>query len=763
MSRFSTISRKSAQMAAVGLTGLMLGLAGCGSDGSDGAAGATGPQGPQGPQGPAGTVPAPTLDYSNATVVAELIEDRNRLVAEITDASIASPPVVSFKVTDSNGVAVTGIGSAMRFTLAKLVPGSGNEFGGWVNYINHFEEADSADPDVLAKALQAEYERATADQVVDHGDGTYTYTFAFDPEDSTAAVPVAYEPDLTHRVAMQFDGIDGAILPLNPSFDFVPSGGAGSGTRSIVSIDTCNTCHDNLTVHGRRNNTDYCVTCHNKGTRDADTGALVDMAHMVHAIHGSGDRTTDYQVVGFRESMHDYAHVTYPNDVTDCATCHTASQATPDGDLWKTNISAESCGGCHDSMLVTDEPDADTGLSTYGIRHEINSSIFIARNENCTTCHDNVIAPLGDQAHAEVGNHYSMELGSDYTIEILGADLAASPMTVDVRFLKAGEAANPFVDAEFTNGRQYMYLGWNSEEMYNGDEAGNVWFGSSGTRRGVTTDRQGYGFYVNLQDIPAINIPAQNADGSFTIELMSSYGVAETAGDEVALANPPAGSRPMVSQDLRLEFADGSRGYGESVVFYPAGSKARNLAVSEAKCNVCHGTISNHGGRGTNNLQVCFNCHNNDMNVAWDADGDGYSEAMDSGSLAVAVHKTHSADPVYRNGGAAEVTFPGNMGKCETCHDAGEYYGARDGARAITVHTGADYMVWTDDKADSPTAGVCSNCHVDQATRNHMLQNGGMFGVDKALFGAGASADNQEACAVCHGPGSIADTVEMHK
>ena len=77
------------------LLGLTVGLAGC--DGSDGAqgpagpAGSAGPQGPQGPSGPPGqdgSTPAVVADFADADTVAALIEDGERLVAEITSATI---------------------------------------------------------------------------------------------------------------------------------------------------------------------------------------------------------------------------------------------------------------------------------------------------------------------------------------------------------------------------------------------------------------------------------------------------------------------------------------------------------------------------------------------------------------------------------------------------------------------------------------------------------------------------------------------------
>jgi hypothetical protein len=88
---------------------LALGLAGCADDGDPGAAGAPGP----------GVAPLATSTALNFT---------------ITGASIGSPPVVNFSVTNQDGVAVSGFAQTdLRFNIAKLIPGSPSK---WQSYLN---------------------------------------------------------------------------------------------------------------------------------------------------------------------------------------------------------------------------------------------------------------------------------------------------------------------------------------------------------------------------------------------------------------------------------------------------------------------------------------------------------------------------------------------------------------------------------------------------------------------------------------------------
>src|SRR5208283_6093090 len=44
--------------------------------------------------------------------------------------------------------------------------------------------------------------------------------------------------------------------------------------RSVVALGNCNQCHVSLQIHGTlRNNTEYCVMCHNPSNTDASTRA----------------------------------------------------------------------------------------------------------------------------------------------------------------------------------------------------------------------------------------------------------------------------------------------------------------------------------------------------------------------------------------------------------------------------------------------------------------------------------------------------------
>ncbi|MFQ5587760.1 MAG: hypothetical protein ACE5F7_02880, partial [Nitrospiria bacterium] len=230
-----------------------------------GTAGCEGDDGPVGHQGQ----PA-TLSISNAASI----------VPAITSASISSPPKVHFKLTNENATPLVGLSASnISFAIARLAAGgNGSE---WQSYLTRTETADGIGPGT-ADQIQAATENGASGTLLDHGDGTYTYTFAADLD--KAAVP--FDATLTHRVGFEIRGL--AETTGNAVYTFRPSDGATTGllSRDIVKDTSCNACHDKLSLHGgARFETKYCVLCHNPGSTDANSGNTLDFKIMIHKIH----------------------------------------------------------------------------------------------------------------------------------------------------------------------------------------------------------------------------------------------------------------------------------------------------------------------------------------------------------------------------------------------------------------------------------------------------------------------------------------------
>ncbi len=154
---------------------------------------------------------------------------------------------------------------------------------------------------------------------------------------------MVFEPNRTHRVAIQlsYKNAAGATVLVNPYFDFTVDADGKSvtvtdpaKTRKMTDVSSCNGCHEKLALHGGgRVDTQYCVMCHNPGTTDANSGNNLNLATMVHKIHSGkllysqlAAGGEEYTIWGYSSTKHDYAEVGFPQDLRNCAKCHSGSQ-----------------------------------------------------------------------------------------------------------------------------------------------------------------------------------------------------------------------------------------------------------------------------------------------------------------------------------------------------------------------------------------------------------------------------------------------------
>ena len=281
-------------------------LSACGGD--DGATGPAGPAGPAGPPGPVGTS---TVDVS--TISAEDWASAN-FSAEVTSVVVASPPVVTFTVSDDKGLPVVGLETLSSktgsetiarypnfgFTIAKLVPSDANNPSEWKSYVVTSLNRTTAAQTATRPSTDSEGKlEAVAD-----APGSYKYTFYRDLPGMQALLDsftysgnnrredlgnVSWDATLPHRLVIQIagaapgtgtntpNGVQSTAAvnmenPVNAIYDFKP-GAAGQPssaippdelTREDVNIASCNVCHQKLAFHGgsARVETRYCVACH---------------------------------------------------------------------------------------------------------------------------------------------------------------------------------------------------------------------------------------------------------------------------------------------------------------------------------------------------------------------------------------------------------------------------------------------------------------------------------------------------------------------
>lgn len=761
-------------------------LGGC--SGSDGDDGAQGPQGEAGPVGPPGaTVPG-------------------ALNATITDVTIASEPVVEFSVTDGHGFPFTGLedGDA-SFTIAKLVPGTDGDTDHWQSYINEVEAAGSVGPGT-EDTIQADTDSGGA--LTNNGDGTYTYTFGTDIANVTSPMAVAYEPTLTHRVGMSVRGTYlGESLPaVNATYTFQPSTGMtaadGINNRKLVDLDTCNSCHGKLALHGgQRVDVDLCVTCHNPGTTDANSGNTVDFRVMIHKIHmgedlpsvGSG---TDYVIYGYMDRPHNYSDVAFPQDVrnpilggTDyCTRCHDPSDPdTPQASNVTMSPSIEACGSCHD--------DVDFAAGTAGGH----PGGVVTENSECTTCHaENRVAGSVIESHT-VDDKVAAARFAYNIISVTNTAPGSTPqVTIEVTDPQNGDAPYDILnDPEFdsANGARFVVdLAWNTTDYTNDGDDAAAGGGPAPARP------------IEINAIDPANTTA-NGDGTFTVTSTAAIPAGATGSGAAAIEGHPA-----ADLDDDGDFSNAIEAPVTGTVSYFAITDAspvpRRDVVDLAKCQTCHGEndgLALHGGNRTDNIQLCVMCHNpNDTDLAArpadpdgtdnefndDAADDREERTIDFKYMIHAIHgsEARSSDMiVYGFGNSvhnfSELRFPREVSECTACHEDGTFeLPLASGVLGTTLDTQAtvntaspfgtsDFLPSlavaqdpSDDGNATPTAAVCSSCHDTDLAATHMEQNGGVLGVTQSLITQSMidAGTPTETCAICHGPDRLADVRAVH-
>ena len=214
-----------------------------------------------------------------------------------------------------------------------------------------------------------------------------------------------------------------------------------------------------------------------------------------------------------------------------------------------------------------------------------------------------------------------------------------------------------------------------------------------------------------------------------------------------------------------------------------------------SKCNVCHGNLAIHGNNRSGEAQVCVICHNpNATDIAYRRQGDGPEVPIDFKSMVHGIHASMTdmrrSNPLKVMGFGHVLTdfstlgrFPGGKDRlrnCETCHLAGTYklpLGANVLGTTVTTQSviratmnpaaPTQYLQYntvdndpTNDLNITPTAAVCSGCHVKSDARRHMESTGG---ASFAALQQQIGSQFRERCVNCHGPGKEKDIARVHR
>jgi len=727
---------------------LSIALAACSDDGQDGS---TGPAGPPGPPGPS----------TGSGIPIGATENINIAVSSVAIPSGGGAPVVDFTLTNDIELGLKDLPAEdIRFTLAQLTAGSGGGSSEWQSYVTKSSGG--------IEDAQADAERGSAGTFFDNGDGTYQYTFA---NDLTAypAGPV-FDDTKTHRLGIEIRGQ--APISSNGIVTFVPVGGDPLTERRIVNNATCNACHDRLEFHGGpRTDVDYCVTCHNPSSIDGDTGNTVDMKALVHNIHSA---RSDYQIIGYGGTLHDWSELVWTQDIRNCDTCHQENDPdTPQASNWRLVPNRAACGTCH-----YDDGDDTNGRNDYMIQDgEHPLGLVMTDDTQCVLCHgpDSDLAD-GDFRVREVHEIQTQVESMRFQYNIEGAtDMAVGSMpTVDL------SVTNPLDGTyyDILNDPEFTACGGGASRL----QVGIAWNTADYTNTGSGS--------APAQPISVSALPCFGAPGATPVD--GSPGVFRvTAGQAI-----PAGAVGTAAVTIDGHPAVDIEGTVEripvmNVVEYfgidGVDAMARRAVVDIVNCDNCHKELSLHGNNRTDNPQVCVTCHNPNATDA--AKRVAIPEPTDPPTDCINVlgtddspidfkfmiHAMHaSGHPSSEIGAQYDVcgygnwphsfsfVTPGKVENCEGCHDKGTYYPVDPGmVLGTTVDAGADLSTPTDDTVVSPNTSVCSACHVSSLAAEHMKQNGGDFVATKAADSTLISS-GVETCALCHGKGGTVDVEAVH-
>jgi OmcA/MtrC family decaheme c-type cytochrome len=217
----------------------------------------------------------------------------------------------------------------------------------------------------------------------------------------------------------------------------------GTPRRSVVDIDSCNTCHERIVFHGggRMDGVDHCVTCHNPEMTNSNlfegiipAGAfasmsarqvyegrffsqlsnnLKDMLHGIHAgkpVGGAPIRSVPYNFirrdalgVGGGQGPHPFEFAGFPAQLGDCQVCHIAPAAgqRPNyalpitaGALWTVTDAEPALTATSPHMPERAERMAPESASCYGCHntpqakaHFEQNTSFASGAESCAICH----------------------------------------------------------------------------------------------------------------------------------------------------------------------------------------------------------------------------------------------------------------------------------------------------------------------------------------------------------------------------------------
>jgi OmcA/MtrC family decaheme c-type cytochrome len=620
--------------------------------------------------------------------------------AGVPAVTINSAPKVNFAVFSDGKVKSDLALANVSFAIAKLVPGTNGAIDQWVNYISRKETATPGvgpgGTPVLASAMQATTDSKQTDaalaaaQLVLNPDGYYTYTFKTDIKNTAQTNGVTFEPNRTHRVAIQlsYKNAAGETILVNPYFDFTVDASGNSvpvtdpsKTRKMTDVSSCNGCHEKLALHGGgRVDTQFCVMCHNPGTTDANSGNVLTLATMVHKIHAgkllkakldAGQGGEDYTIWGYQNSAHDYAEVGFPQDLRNCTKCHSGTNpATPQGDNWKTRPSREACLTCHANKEGSDWFNLHKVLNS---NQDPNAAATLLPNSACAGCHAPGTAISPERVHW----NQNEENAAKYKMNIDSAAYDAATRKVTVQYFLSdptnGNAAYNLVTPECTGtstiacanttkfGNLRFYIGYQNmigQPTGTTEYSANNNGGSGANAFAYTGTNDGSNHYTVQISIPA-DTSVSVAFGTARVVSIGQIKEPKLEVKSIADPRPEVTPRTLINTVVQHTFKE----FVISGVLQP-----RRTIVATEKCNVCHGALGTTSGSNTlaeafhggarNIVEACVVCHDpNKVSSTVMTNGLALNESYQLKRMIHGIHGNSKRTSPFTHGNAVRGTF----------------------------------------------------------------------------------------------------------
>ena len=357
-------------------------------------------------------IPKGELEFDASIMGAHTVPDQSATIPGINFTltkvvgGAGQKPTISFTARDNQG---NGIPMSKFGSLSLTMAGPTTDYG----YTSF--GSDVTTPGYVTEAI------AKTASCSNDGSCQYTFTHAV-PADATGTYAIGIEgrisatllPGTTRQQTVNYAGKNQVIY-------FSVDGSPVVKRRSVVALNNCNNCHTQLELHGSlRNNTEYCVMCHNPSNSDASLRPSATVAAdktappqginftmMVHKIHTGetmGAAGLTYTIVGFGGSHNDFSDVRYPvftpsgspPDTAKCYMCHANNSEAnfpiglnnvidPQGLLTPAPATTSACTACHFQKSAMAHAAANTDPK-FG--------------ESCDVCHGTGAAFDVQQVHA---------------------------------------------------------------------------------------------------------------------------------------------------------------------------------------------------------------------------------------------------------------------------------------------------------------------------------------------------------------------------